>query len=123
MSIPPISSQSIGEIVKEVIAPLTNEIKELRAEIQQLKAQRTNSQPIPIREARATETKISEGVQKQVPKKKIIEPLKALSTEVVTAKTTTVVPNSQPLPTKKLTYAGVLRSEPVSQASTPSSAP
>jgi hypothetical protein len=104
MSIPPWGKIDIEEVLREVIKPLIHEIQELKAEIQDLKTQK------------------AQGLQR-APEKTTIEPLKVLSTDVITVRTAIVVLNSQPLSTKKLTYAGVLRGGPGPQASTPPSAP
>ena len=53
MSVPSIGLYDIKDIIKKALGPLINEIRGLKAEIQQLKAQKTHSgQPASTKEAR-----------------------------------------------------------------------
>ena len=66
MSIPPIGSQDIKDIIKEALGPLITEIQGLKAEIQQLKAKKTYSgQLAPTKETRPTEIEVEDSQKGQ----------------------------------------------------------
>jgi hypothetical protein len=112
MSVPSFGSQDIKNIVKEALEPLINEIKGLKAEIQQLKTQKIyNEQSTSIKKARPI-IEVEDSQKNQNKTKKTSQKIKIkkllFTTKKATVSLNTVVIN--PVIASQKTFAEVLRS-------------
>jgi hypothetical protein len=112
MTVPSIGSQDIKDIIKEALGPLINEIQGLKAEIQQLKAQKTYSgQPAPTKEARPI-IEVEDSQKGQNEAKKASKEIKGKKS-LLTTKKATVGPSIATTATAiapQKTFAEILRS-------------
>jgi hypothetical protein len=112
MSVPSFGSQDIKNIVKEVLEPLINEIKSLKAEIQQLKTQKVyNEQLTSIKKAKSI-IEVEDSQKNQNKAKKTFQKIKTkkslFTTKKVTVNLNTIAINPVIAPQK--TFAEVLHS-------------
>jgi hypothetical protein len=101
----------LKRIVQDAISPLISEIKGLKEEVQQLRAER----------AKKTAPTASQGTGKAIEKAPKAKP--QITHSAATAKDGVSKAPVTPMPGQTPTYAGILRREAAPQASTPSSAP
>jgi hypothetical protein len=111
MSVSSFGSQDIKNIVKEALEPLINEIKGLKAEIQQLKTQKVyNEQLTSIKETKPI-IKVEDSQKNQNKAKKTSQKIKAkkplFTTKKITVSLNTVAISPVIVPQK--TFAEILR--------------